>query len=342
MKFALLSVTYSGLFYAGEPLSLQQQVRKARELGFDALSIETKRPIASPIDLDQAERAQIKETAAGEGITLCALESLSNFASPIMEERENNLAMMKEVLRLASDLDIRLVKVFAAWPGVINDDEEIARYAPYEHGKRYRRLYPADLRKWNRAVEGIQLVADWASDLGITIALQNHAPVIRPGYEDALEMMEEIGRDNVKLCLDVPLFQERQSDEYIREAVDRCADAIVLTHYGAWNFSATDSGEVFQEVSPSFGGPINYKAYLRELHRIEYQGYLVSEYCLPCVKNHRFAGEEEIDRGNRWALSYMKDLLREIQSSVRDGSHPSDTERRLRDGTLTHTGYSAG
>ena len=61
MKFALLTVSYSGLFYSGKALPLEQQILKAKELGFDALSIETKRPVASPIDLSKADRKRIKE-----------------------------------------------------------------------------------------------------------------------------------------------------------------------------------------------------------------------------------------------------------------------------------------
>ena len=133
-----------------------------------------------------------------------------------MEERENNLAMMRAVLEMASDLGVGLVKVFAAWPGLIDGEESIAMYAPYERGNHYRRLYPPDLRKWQRAVAGIREVAGWAADMGITLALQNHAPVITPGYEDALAMMQEIDRPNVKLCLDAPLFYDRQSDEYVQ------------------------------------------------------------------------------------------------------------------------------
>jgi hypothetical protein len=53
MKFALFSVTYSGLFYDGKALSLDEQVHKAKELGFDGLSIEAKRPVASPLDLSK-------------------------------------------------------------------------------------------------------------------------------------------------------------------------------------------------------------------------------------------------------------------------------------------------
>src|SRR5688572_2933172 len=267
MKFGLLTVSYSGLFYAGDPLPLEQQIHKARELGFEGLAIETKRPVASPIDLSPSDRMRVKAVAADQGITLCALESVSNFASHLMEERENNLAMMRAVLELARDLGVDLVKVFAAWPGLIDDEEAIAMYAPFERGNHYRRLYPPALRLWHRAIDGIREVADWAYDCGITLVLQNHAPVLTPGYEDTLAMMQEIDRRNVKLCLDVNLFHDRQSTEYVQEAVQKCGEHIAYTHYGAWNFSETSDGRVVQDPSPSFGGLINYEAFVNALQQ---------------------------------------------------------------------------
>jgi sugar phosphate isomerase/epimerase len=315
MKFAFLTVSYSGQFYDGPALTVLEQIRRARELGFDGISIEAKRPVASPLDLTERDRKDIKAAAASEGIALCAVESMSNFASPVMEERENNLAMMRQVIELACDLDVKVVKVFAAWPGVINDEDETAFYAPYQRDSYFKQLYPPDLRRWRRAVAGLREAADWAAGRGITLALQNHAPVLRTGYEDALAMMREVDRPNVGLCLDVPLFKERQSDEYVREAVRACAGHILLTHYGAWNFARSEDGEAVQEAAPSVGGEINYTRYLAELQQAGYEGYLVSEYCLPCVKDHRIAGIDEIDRANTLALAYMKKLVMVAQSA---------------------------
>lgn len=310
MKFALLSVSYGGLFYAGKALSLEEQVHKAKSLGFEALAIEAKRPIASPIDLSKKDRTRIKALAGDEGIALCAIESMSNFTSRYMEERENNLAMMRAVLELASDLGVNMVKVFAAWPGLVNDEEPIALYAPYERGNYYKRLYSPDLRKWHRAVGGIREVADWAGNMGITLLLQNHAPVLTPGYEDVLAMTQEIDRKNVKICLDVPLFYDRQSDDYVRDSVRACKSYLAYTHYGAWNFSEDKHGEVVQDPAPSFGGKINYESFLDELQKIRYDGYLASEYCLPVLKNHHIGGIEEVDRANRLALRYMREILK--------------------------------
>lgn len=309
MKFGLLTVSYSGLFYNGPALSVVEQIRKARQLGFDGLAIETKRPVASPLDLTKSDRQAIRAAAAAEGIELCAIESLSNFASAIMEERENNFAMMLQVLDLAVDLGVPLVKVFAAWPGIIDDEDDTAMYAPYERGNYHSRLYPADLRRWRRALDGLRAAAAAAAERGITLALQNHAPVLRPGYEDTLAMLRELDQPNVGLCLDAPLFKERQSDEYIAEAVRACGRQVLLTHYGAWNFLERENGDVAQGPCPSFGGTINYTRYLAELQRVGYDGYLVSEYCLPCIKDHRIAGIDEIDRATAMALAYMKALV---------------------------------
>ena len=310
MKFALLSVTYSGLFYSGKALSLEEQIYKAKELGFDALSIETKRPIASPLDLTREDRARLKSVSAQQGIPICAIETLSDFSGRHMEDRENNLAMMKLNLELARDLGVNLVKVFASWPGIINDEENVAMYAQYDRFPYYKQLYPDDLRKWNRAVEGIREMADWAADMGITLALQNHAPVVRSGYEDVLAMMQEIDRENVKLCLDVPLYADRQTDEYVRKSVEACGEHVLLTHFGAWNFVQEPDGKIVQGPSPSFDGPINYKTFFKCLEQAGFDGYLVAEYCLPVIRNHQLKGIEEVDKSMRLALKYIKDLIK--------------------------------
>jgi sugar phosphate isomerase/epimerase len=64
-----------------------------------------------------------------------------------------------------------------------------------------------------------------------------------------------------------------------------------------------------QEPAPSFGGQINYEAFLDELVKVSYDGYLVSEYCLPVLKDHSLGGIEEVDLGTRLALRYMREIV---------------------------------
>jgi sugar phosphate isomerase/epimerase len=311
MKFSLFTVTYAGLFYDGKALSVEEQIHKAKQLGFDGLAIETKRPVASPIDLSKADKTRIKAVAADEGIELVAIESLSNFCGNLMEERENNLAMMRYVLELAKDLGVNMVKIFAAWPGIINDDKP-AMYGAYDRGNYFKPLFAADLKLWHRAVAGIREVSDWAADMGITLVLQNHGPVLSPGYEDVLAMTKEVDRSNLKICLDVPMFFDRQRTEYVREAVEKCSEYIRYSHYGAWNFSESENGEVVLDPAPNHGGKINYEAFITALYKCGYDGYLTSEYCLPVLRNHKLCGMEDIDEATRRGLRYMKQLLQRI------------------------------
>jgi len=309
IKLGLFTVTYCGLWYRGEALSLEKQIEKARQLGFEGISIETKRPVALPCDLDKEKRKEIKELADSQDITLVAVETMSNFVSPIIEERENNLCAVKEAIKLAADLEVNIVKVFAAWPGTsryngLGTYDIAQRIYNYKSG-----FVPYD-QMWRWAVEGIKDVARWARDYGITIALQNHPPVIRLGYEDALQMVKEINMDNVKLCLDAPLFTN-QSDEYIREAIEACKEVgIVLSHYASTLFDETSDGKIVMKKSRILGNIyINYPAFIRELKRINYDGFLVSEEGSPVLENHQYQTIEVVDRHVKAGLRYMKELI---------------------------------
>ncbi|MDP9040750.1 MAG: sugar phosphate isomerase/epimerase, partial [Bacteroidota bacterium] len=242
--------------------------------------------------------------------------SLSNFCSNLMEERENNLAMMRYILELSHDLGVGMVKVFAAWPGIINDSMP-AMYGPYDRGNYFKPMFAPDLKLWDRAVKGIRETADWASDLGITLVLQNHGPVLTSGYEDVLAMTREINRPNLKICLDVPMFFDRQRTDYVQEAVEKCKDYIRYTHYGAWNFSETANGDIVLDPAPSHGGKINYEAFINALTQHGYDGYLASEYCLPVLRNHKVCGIEEIDKATRRGLQYMKQLVQKAAPQSR-------------------------
>jgi len=304
MKLALFTVTYCGLWYKGRALSLKEQIQKAETMGFDAVTIEAKRPVAFPADLDQKARREIREYSDSLRIELAAVETMSNFASPIIEDRENNILMVKECMRLADDLGVPIVKIFAAWKGTMRVDG-LGWYPDpiiYRPG-------PTCLQQWEWCVEAIRDCAKWAEEYGVTLALQNHPPVINYGYEDALQMVNEIGEDNVKLCLDAPLLG-LQDDEYVREAVQKCGNLIVLSHYGSLEFDEIPSGEIIRR---SFQGRplVNYPMFVKELKKTGYNGVLSSEECSPVLENHKYAGMETVDRHVGAALKFMKKLIAE-------------------------------
>jgi len=149
--------------------------------------------------------------------------------------------------------------------------------------------------------------AKWTEEYDVILALQNHPPVVNYGYEDVLQMVKEVNEDNVKLCLDSPLLG-RQDDEYVREAVQKCKDLIVLSHYGSLEFDEDPSGETVRK--PFQGRPlVNYPVFIKELKKIGYEGVLSSEECSPVLENHQYTSIETVDRHVRAALKYMKETI---------------------------------
>jgi sugar phosphate isomerase/epimerase len=316
MKVALYTISYDGTWYASDPVPLKQLITKVAEFGYDGISLSSRRPHASPLDLDKKSCDEIKELANSLDLELVALDTYSNFMDPVMEHREAQLVWLRELIRLADKLDIKIVKVFAGWMGTT------LRNGKGAYDGLYRLLLPyaTDLERWNWIKEGIGEGAKWADEYGITLALQTHGPPVRPGYEDTLAMIREINSDRVKMCLDIGIgcFDQftQQSDEYIAKSVRECRDLIVFSHYNG-KFRQKANGDFIQEPydspgqTPTGGSLINYEAFVRELKKIGYNGHLAYEVCAiwPVLVNHQLQGIEEVDRLVKAAFGYMRKLI---------------------------------
>jgi sugar phosphate isomerase/epimerase len=292
---------------------LEKLIPKIAEFGFDGISFSGKRHHASPLDMDDKACKKIKEIAVSSDLEIVALDTYTNFMDPVTEHREAQLIWLKELIKLANKLDIKLVKVFAGWMGTT------LRNGKGAYDMLYRLLLPyaTDEERWNWIKQSLIEGLKWANDYGVTLVLQNHGPPFRPGYEDALEMINEIGSDNLKMCLDIGLGcmnEAQQTDAYIAKAVQECRDLIVYSHFNG-HFREVGKGEVIQEgydipgVTSPRGMVMNYPAFVRELKKIGYKGYLAYEVCGPVLVNHKLQGLDEVDREVKAALAYMRNLI---------------------------------
>jgi len=305
MKVGLYSITYLGVWYQGEHLPVKQMISRAKALGYDGIEIDLKRPHGFPLDLDERARAEIRELAESEGIEIPAVAGNNNFASPIPEHRENELLMLHEQIRLAHDLGARTLRIFAAWRGITFRDG----IATYDMIERYEKsMYPdvTRLEKWHWIRDCIKEAAEWAEEYGITLALQNHIPVIE-NYEDMLAMVNEVGSDYVQCCLDCPC-EPCQDDDYMIRAVQATGDKQVLSHFnGEW--ARDSSGEVVQVAHRTGYVLPNYPVFIKALKEIGYEGYINYEFCHPALQDHEPAGIEYVDRQAAYAVEYMKKLI---------------------------------
>jgi len=321
IKVGLYTITYSGLYYSGPHVPIEGLMPKIKAYGYDGIEIESKRPYGFPPDWNKEKRKKIVQLASSEGIEIAAIAGYTNFQSPIMEEAENELLRLWHEIELASDLGAPIVRVMPAWKGVTLKDG-LATYDFSRHTWKYPGT--TDLETWQRCRNCLKEGAKRAEEIGVTLALQTHGPVVRtPGYEDTLQMVKEVGSEHLKMCLD-PAGWWKGNAEYIRQAVRDCREYIVHSHFGD-NFQEKPTGEVIMisQLWYSGGSPspreqpiYDYKTFIHELKKIGYNGYMSYEVCSPVVStptgsDNVIKGIEEVDRRVKLAVKYMKRVITE-------------------------------
>jgi sugar phosphate isomerase/epimerase len=316
MKIGLYSITYLGLWYRGEALTLPQLISRAKKYGYDGIEIDGKRPHGNPLDLPAARCRDLRSRADGEGIDIYAVAANNDFSNPVPEVREAQICYMRELIRMTADLGAPTLRVFLAWWGITRHPQlatyDIAEgYWPIVHEK-----FPED-EIWGWCREALVECARYAGDAGVTLALQNHKPLIKD-HQDILRMQKEVGSPHLKLCLDAPLMPDR-SAAGIRAGAQAVGPLQVLTHFGG-EFERRPDGSVrgFERNDGVVGEETNryYRDFVRSMNDIDYDGYIGYELChqLP-VENGQTVGIEYADQNAQMAAEFMRALI-EAESAV--------------------------
>lgn len=304
VKLGLYSITYLGVWYDGDALTLEEVIDRAKKYGYDGVEIDGKRPHGDPLDLTKYQCRTLQRHAEAQGIEIYAVAGNNDFSSPIPEYREAQLVYMRELIRMTADLNVKLLRVFLAWPGVTRVPEGGGRYdIAGRIWAETHREFP-DERTWDWCRECLKEAASWANDHGITLALQNHRPVIR-GYRDVLRMIKEVGMPNLKACFDARLEHEMSPEDVVR-ATHEFGEQQVLSHYG------NEYTEVDGKVVPKEDELM--PAQVQGLVDIGYKGYLGFELCHPLPHvNSKLVGIDFVDNNARLAARYGRQLIAEAK-----------------------------
>jgi sugar phosphate isomerase/epimerase len=160
---------------------------------------------------------------------------------------------------------------------------------------------------WDLCRDGLIECARWAADHGVTLALQNHPPVV-DSCHDMLSMIREVDSHALKACLDAPLAKKQGTSD-MRRALHDVGALQVLSHFGG-EYEREPHGCVRGYVRRADGDlePEDFYAeFLNGLSEIGYQGYIGYELChpLPSVDG-RTVGIEFVDRNAKLAAEYMR------------------------------------
>ena len=313
MKVSLHSVSYSGLFYRSEPLPIEDIIAKVSKFGYDGVELMAKRPHADPMDLDKKARKELRELADSYGVELANLAAYNDFSGPDFFKRELNLLYIHEVLKLARDLHVRTVRVFAA--GMADVDESLPSW-----------------KQWDLCRQGLSEAAKWAEDYGVTLALQNHSPIIE-SFRDTIEMIEEVGNDFLKACIDPELLiwsgdLDPYSDNLenrLLEIYGECKHQLEFIHVGdsiarqgkiLWLPGGGGSRLRADRIERAVLGEGNFgkiaEPFIRALKQINYDGFLSYEICSPRYVKHTLIDFETLEGEASRGVKYLKDLISKV------------------------------
>jgi sugar phosphate isomerase/epimerase len=311
MQVGLYSITYLGVWYDGPALTFAELVQRAKAYGYAGIELDGKRPHGNPMDLDQRTRDEMRDMLEREGVEMTCVAANNDFSSPIPEHRECQLLMVRELARLAADLGAKVVRLFAAWPGVVMRDG-IATYDLVRGDfYAYERQFPfaTRLERWNWVKECLREAAAFGEEYGVVMALQNHSPLIRH-WKDCYDLVQEANSPWLKMCLDLPILHS-YDPEWVRQAALTVGDLQVHSHFGG-EFYRDDEGRV-QLKSMSLGRPLpDYANYIQLMQEIGYDGYFCYELCHPVLSPaHEPLGLDYVDEQARLAQEYMSTLIQE-------------------------------
>jgi len=312
MKISLYTITLSGGYYGGPAVPLLEIFPKAKAWGYDGIELEGKRPHGSPLDLDAATRKTIRKAAADHGLGISCVAAYNDFTSPVEEHRENELLMVREVIRLAADVGAPIVRVMTAWSGVTRRDGRIT-YDVARYNLDHRYPGTTALERWGYVRDGLAEAARMAEAAGVTLALQNHEPVITH-WSHMLELIEEVGSPALKACLDAPLLKDHSERGY-REAIEATGDLLVHTHFGG-QFERRPDGTVALLRGRAQPQGVDYRAFLKAAQEIlHYRGHIGYELCSPVLIRHRHAGLDYALLQAELACQFMRQVLNSLEEA---------------------------
>lgn len=294
MKTALHSVSYAGVWPGQTRLSLDAFLEKAKSLGFEAVMLMAKRPHLSVLDCDATARRQLRQKVDGLGLKVACLAGYTDFClgseHPEIPTREMQILYVRELSRLAHDLDCRLVRVFTGYG---------AAGVGYDQG-------------WNWCVESLRECSRRAAEFGVTIGVQNHHDTAAH-FESLFDLLEEINEPNCKAMFDAWSPALHGSD--IVAAAQKMAPYTVHTTVADYvrrpRYSYVPNLVNYQRETdavravPMGEGFIDYRGFFRALQEAGFQGHVAYEMC----STLRGGGSEaNLDRCARRFLEYMAEF----------------------------------
>ncbi|HJZ53344.1 MAG TPA: sugar phosphate isomerase/epimerase family protein [Gemmataceae bacterium] len=292
MQLGLFSISYAGL-WGQAALDLRQFVRRAAELGFDAVMLAGKRPHLCPLDATPEVLTALRDDLKTAGVKCPVVAAYVDLGATVAAEvplLEMQIGYVESLCRVGAALGASVVRVFTAY--------EVPGQSPQT--------------VWQRVVTGLREMCDRAAVHGMTVAVQNHHD-IAVHTAALLELLHDVGRPNCKLGFDAwsPALRGEDLYEAARlaaphTAITTNADYVRLprSRYRPDLVNYEPAGPDLVRAVPFGTGFIDYPAFFRGLRDGGFDGPATFEMCSPI----RGGGAiENLDRCARAYVGWMRE-----------------------------------
>lgn len=258
MKYSFNTWAYSYFPCWVPSYSFEETVKRLAKIGYDGIEFGCAQPQAWPYYIDDARRSEMKAFLDDNGIEVSAMLPApgggpgGNIASPNEAEQKWTIQYWKDCIDLGLAFECKILLCVCGW---------------YMFGVR-------KMDAWSNAADGISQVADYAMDHGVTLCLEPTATDsnLVECADDAINMMNEINKPNVKLMFDTThaLYRNEVPTDYVYTM----GQDIAHVHFADYDRKA-----------PGTNG-LDFVSIMQALKDIKYEGYVSMEAGYPTRSTH--------------------------------------------------------
>ncbi|MGB3909023.1 MAG: sugar phosphate isomerase/epimerase [Pseudolysinimonas sp.] len=274
MKISYNTWSYSSFFVWVPSYTLDETIKRIAGLGYDGIEIGAAAPHAYPAHLGADRRAQVRDLLQEHGIALSSMLPApsggpgNNPASPYIEERRATVEHYKELAELTAFWGGKTLIYLPGW-------------AIFGTSRR---------QAWEWSREVLTEVADAIEHTGVTLVIEptSHDTNLCVSADDAIELMQDVNRPNVKLMFDT--FHVNYSREVNTDYVYKMGADLKHIHI-------SDNDRL-----PPGKGVVDFPSIIEAMIDIEFDGYLTME-----TGFHRRGIEPDQDA--REGIEYLRPLV---------------------------------
>lgn len=240
-------------FRADSKLKIEQCIRLAAEMGFDAVEI-------LEIQMHRRDNAylqSLKREAFLAGLGLCGMSTHQGFVSPDAQRRKRNIDRTVASIELAYGLGIPTIRVNTGRWGTIGSFDELMRRRGIEPplpGYTDEDAFP-----W--VVESLQQCLPAAEKCGVVLGLENHWGLGRTP-EGVLRIVDAVDSPWLRVTMDTGNFLEDPYDK-LEKLAPKTAFVQAKTYYGGGVWYTLD---------------LDYDRIADILRKHDYRGYVSLEF----------------------------------------------------------------